>query len=180
MVVTLVVLLVLTLLAIGSTSSNRLQTVMATNNQFQLEAWNSSYVELTSRMRAINATPVTDGIPDYVRNLAETGDEKIFTPLNVLSANTSSNTNVEAGIRLVRTECLDEATGSSVGIIGTNDVILSSRTNLLTAGQSADQVGISSDQRQRIGINFTFGQKGVCTPEEEVADDVDIPTPGSI
>ena len=181
LVITMIVLLVLTMLAVNSTSSNRVQSVMARNNQFQLEAWNKSYSELTARINAINNLPADTGIPDFINRLSETGNNDIFTNLTPLSdLNVAAAREVTAAIRLVKIDCLDEGSGFSTGVIGTNDLILSSLTNLRTGGTTTNQIGISSNQRQRLSVNFTYGQKGVCTAEEEISNNVDIPVPGSV
>jgi hypothetical protein len=155
--------------------------VMARNNQFQLEAWNKSYSELTARINAINNLPADTGIPDFINRLSETGNNDIFTNLTPLSdLNVAAAREVTAAIRLVKIDCLDEGSGFSTGVIGTNDLILSSLTNLRTGGTTTNQIGISSNQRQRLSVNFTYGQKGVCTAEEEISNNVDIPVPGSV
>jgi len=205
LVMTLIVLLVLTMLAISSTSSNRLQSVMARNNQFQLEAWNSSYLEINARLRSISerkgdtsppaptgggsaAAPTEEvetdagGVPDFILGLVETGENDVYTPFSgdstetVLSKVDTNNATLETGVRLVKIDCFDETIGFSAGVIGTNDLIMQARTTLHIAGQATNEVGISSDQRQRFGVNFTFGQKGVCTPQEEVKNDLSIPS----
>ena len=131
-------------------------------------------------MRDVNAIGLAGNIPDYISNLEQTGNDETFTDLDPLSPKDTINSTVESGIRLVQIGCLDEETGTSAGVIGNFDLILASLTNLHTAGDENNQSGIASDQRQRFTVNFTLGQKGVCSPEEEIAESADIPVPGTV
>ena len=51
LIVVIVVLLALTLVGLASTDSGNLQRVMARNNQFRLEAFNSSHAEITAQLQ---------------------------------------------------------------------------------------------------------------------------------
>ena len=69
--ITLVVMLVLTIIAVASTNSNQTQAMMVRNNQFRLETFNTSYAEIDAQVDIINKRKISDGIPDYVLTLID-------------------------------------------------------------------------------------------------------------
>ena len=69
LVMTMIVLLALTILALASTSSNQLQSVMVRNSQFRLEAFNSSYAEIDAQVDLVNSRPLSEGPPDYINSV---------------------------------------------------------------------------------------------------------------
>lgn len=71
LVITLIVLLVLTVLAISSTNSNQSQALMVRNNQFRLEAFNTSYAEIDGQIDFVNNRQISDGVPDYLITLID-------------------------------------------------------------------------------------------------------------
>lgn len=77
LVVTMIVLLVLTLIAISATNSNQSQAIMVRNNQFRLEAFNTSYAEIDGQVDWINVRNLAAGVPVYLQVLIDGsfGDE---------------------------------------------------------------------------------------------------------
>ena len=71
LVVTLVVILALTVVAIGVTSSNQTQSIMVRNNQFRLEAFNASYSEIQAQLDWINNRELSEGAPDFIIDLID-------------------------------------------------------------------------------------------------------------
>ena len=71
LIITLVVMLVLTIIAVASTNSNQTQAMMVRNNQFRLETFNTSYAEIDAHIDVINKRKISDGIPDYVLTLID-------------------------------------------------------------------------------------------------------------
>jgi len=71
LIVTIVVLLGLTVLALATTNSNLSQSIMVRNNQFRLEEFNTSYAEIEGQVDAINVIPLSQGVPDYVISLID-------------------------------------------------------------------------------------------------------------
>lgn len=71
LVVTMIVLLVLTLIAISATNSNQSQSIMVRNNQFRLEAFNTSYAEIDGQVDFINMRDLSDGVPVYLQVLID-------------------------------------------------------------------------------------------------------------
>ena len=79
LVVTLVVLLGLTVLALASTNSNLGQSIMVRNSQFRLEEFNASYAEIEGQVDAINNSALSAGVPDYVINLIDGIVPKVYS-----------------------------------------------------------------------------------------------------
>lgn len=74
LVITLVVMLALTVVALGVTSSNQTQSIMVRNNQFRLEAFNVSYSEIDAQVDNINRRKISDGVPNWLIRLID-GDK---------------------------------------------------------------------------------------------------------
>lgn len=66
LIVTVVVLLALTSLALAATNSNQSQGLMVRNAQLRLEVFNASLAEIDAQIDAINSLNLNAGPPDYV------------------------------------------------------------------------------------------------------------------
>ena len=86
LLISIVVMLAMTILAVAATNSNNTQAFMVRNAQFRLETFNASYTEIDSQIDAINARQITDGAPDFLLELVTSGVEGV----NVNSAGTGS------------------------------------------------------------------------------------------
>lgn len=71
LLVTMVVLVALTVVALAVTNSNQSQSIMVRNNQFRLESFNVSYAEIDSQLYSINKRPISKGIPIYILELID-------------------------------------------------------------------------------------------------------------
>jgi hypothetical protein len=71
LIITLVVMLALTVVALGVTSSNQTQSIMVRNNQFRLEAFNVSYSEIDAQVDNINRRKLSDGVPNWLVRLID-------------------------------------------------------------------------------------------------------------
>lgn len=71
LIITLVVMLVLTIIAVASTNSNQTQAMMVRNNQFRLETFNTSYAEIDAQVDFVNKRKISDGIPGHVITLID-------------------------------------------------------------------------------------------------------------
>lgn len=69
--VTLVVLMALTVVAVAVTNSNQSQSIMVRNNQFRLETFNVSYSELDAQIDTINKRSLAQGIPAKLIKLVD-------------------------------------------------------------------------------------------------------------
>jgi len=87
LIITITVLLALTILALASTSSNQMQSIMVRNNQFRLEAFNVSYSELDAQIDILNQRDFTEAAPEYINALITTKDE--LQRLRISSADTN-------------------------------------------------------------------------------------------
>ena len=71
LLISVVVLLAMTVLALAATSSNQSQALMVRNAQFRMEAFNASYAEIDAQIDAINSRSLSDGVPDYISALID-------------------------------------------------------------------------------------------------------------
>lgn len=71
LLISVVVLLALTVLALAATNSNQGQFLMVRNAQFRIEAFNASASEIDAQIDAINARSLSDGVPDYINALID-------------------------------------------------------------------------------------------------------------
>jgi len=75
LVITIVVLLGLTILALAATKSNQIQSIMVRNNQFRLDAFNVAYSEIDAQVDAINRRAASEGVPRYIETLIISRDD---------------------------------------------------------------------------------------------------------
>ncbi len=68
LLISVVVLLVLTIIALASTNSNQLQSLMVRNAQLRMETFNASYTEIDAQIDVINSRTIseTERQPDYI------------------------------------------------------------------------------------------------------------------
>lgn len=66
LVITIVVLLAVTSLALAATNINQSQGLMVRNAQLRLEVFNASFSEIDAQIDAINSRNLTQGPPNYV------------------------------------------------------------------------------------------------------------------
>lgn len=71
LLITVVVMLALTILALASTNANQSQALMVRNAQFRFEMFNASYSEIDAQIRDVNARDITDGIPANINYLID-------------------------------------------------------------------------------------------------------------
>lgn len=172
LLITIIVLLGLTIIALSTSNTSRIQSIMARNAQFDLKAWNESFGEISLRLNALNARSVSEGIPDYISALeigadAECIDDGCETP-------PADPVQTIAKLALENIQCLSLTGGDSAGVTGTNNLKMEVISEIFDT-EGIQSTGIFSDQRQRFDVNFTYGQLGNCTPEEETGDSAPIP-----
>ena len=80
LLITVVVLLGLTLIAITLANSNQSQAIMARNNQLRVEVFNASFSEINAQTDAINSRNISEGPPPYIDALVNTDLNTVFTP----------------------------------------------------------------------------------------------------
>lgn len=66
LVITLIIVLALSVVAVGVTGSNQAQSLMAKSSQFRMESFNVSYTEIDAQIDAINKRKISDGLPDWM------------------------------------------------------------------------------------------------------------------
>lgn len=71
LIITLLVMLALTVVALAVTSSNQTQSIMVRNNQFRLESFNVSYTEIDAQVDALNNRKISDGVPTWLIGLID-------------------------------------------------------------------------------------------------------------
>ncbi len=71
LLISVVVLLAMTLLALAATNSNQSQALMVRNAQFRMEAFNASFAEIDAQINSINDRSLSDGVPDYINALID-------------------------------------------------------------------------------------------------------------
>lgn len=84
LVLTIVVLLAVTSLALAATNSNQSQSLMVRNAQLRLEAFNASYNEIEGQVATINELKLSDGPPDYVLALIDSNVGEIVNATTVV------------------------------------------------------------------------------------------------
>lgn len=68
LLISVVVLLALTIIALASTNSNQLQSLMVRNSQLRMETFNASYAEIDAQIDAINTRSLTlEEQPAYIQ-----------------------------------------------------------------------------------------------------------------
>jgi len=100
LLLTVVVLLGLTIIAITITNSNQTQSTLVRNNQFRLEAFNASYTEIDAQIDAINQRTLSSGPPTYVNVLisgslndrVEAGDSELELLAKAAEVSTDGDT----------------------------------------------------------------------------------------
>ena len=71
LLISIVVMLALTVLALAATNSNQTQAFLVRNAQFRLETFNASFTELDAHVDFINGRPLSAGVPEYVVDLID-------------------------------------------------------------------------------------------------------------
>lgn len=71
LLISIVVMLALTVLALAATNSNQTQAFMVRNAQFRLETFNASFTEIDGQIDFINERPIADGIPEVIAALID-------------------------------------------------------------------------------------------------------------
>ena len=66
LIVTMIVVLALSVVAVGVTTNNQMQSLMARSAQFRMESFNISYAEIDAQIDAINKRKISDGVPRWV------------------------------------------------------------------------------------------------------------------
>lgn len=66
LLITLIVVLALSIVAVGVTGSNQAQSLMAKSSQFRMESFNASYTEIDAQIDAINKRKISDGLPNWM------------------------------------------------------------------------------------------------------------------
>lgn len=150
LVVTMIVLLALTAVAIGVTSSNQSQSIMVRNNQFRLETFNVSYAEIDAQIDAINRRKISEGDPSWMSKLLnnDVGDRVWYGATNsadvmTLLVSTPSTFVTRGGAHEYRGNCIIE--GEQIGIgkesYQCNEIELESSAKMT-------DTSVESDQRQ--------------------------------
>lgn len=148
LVVTMIVLLALTAVAIGVTSSNQTQSIMVRNNQFRLETFNVSYAEIDAQIDAINRRKISEGDPSWMSKLLNNDvGERVWygatNPADVMTLLVSTpNTFVtRGGAHEYRGNCIIK--GEQIGIgkesYQCNEIELESSAKMTNTSVESDQ-----------------------------------------
>ena len=151
LIITLVVMLVLTIIAVASTNSNQTQAMMVRNNQFRLETFNTSYAEIDAQVDFVNKRKISDGIPDHVITLIDgvtnqkvwhgaAGDGQSERELALLVPTNASELEREitqwySGVCLV----FGEQLGAGIEKIACDEIKIDSDTALMNTRVSSNQ-----------------------------------------
>ena len=73
LLITMVVVLALSIVAVGVTGGNQAQSLMARNSQFRMESFNASYTEIDAQIDAINKRKISDGLPGWMATTLNNG-----------------------------------------------------------------------------------------------------------
>jgi hypothetical protein len=90
LIITIVVLLALTVLALAATNSNQSQTLMVRNSQFRFDSFNASYTEIDGQVEAINLRDISLGVPDYLLVLIDGAIQGIIRSPGTAEADTAA------------------------------------------------------------------------------------------
>ncbi|WP_147250883.1 pilus assembly PilX family protein [Arenicella xantha] len=82
LLITMVVLIVLTVIAVTATNNSQTQAFMVRNNQFRLETFNASYAEIDAQIDTINKRKLSDGVPSYIIAMTDNAVGTTVTPAN--------------------------------------------------------------------------------------------------
>lgn len=150
LIMTLIVLLVLTVVAVGVTNSNQSQSIMVRNSQFRLESFNVSFAEIDAQIDNLNRRKLSDGVPVWMIKLID-GDvgERVASGAAVTTDQISFETSVPNDflVRDVAQEfrgtCLVFGQQAGVGVekVRCNEVVIESDANL-------KNTSVASNQRQ--------------------------------
>ncbi len=66
LLITMIVVLALSVVAVGVTGSNQAQSLMARSSQFRMESFNASYAEIDAQLDKINKRKISDGLPAWM------------------------------------------------------------------------------------------------------------------
>ncbi len=144
LVITIVVMLGLTVMALAATNSNQSQSIMVRNNQFRLEAFNISYAEIDAQTYAINKRKLSDGVPNYILPIidGQSGDKTTLGVNDMAVLATTPNTYMT---REVAHEFLGpclvfgQEVGEGAEKIRCNELKLESEAKLVNTGVVSDQ-----------------------------------------
>ncbi len=160
MIVTLVVLLVLTIIGVSAIDSNNLQSVMTRNNQYRLETFNGSNVEIEAQLTFYTFS-APDGIAQPIVDLlgGDVGASLAFDSSKTPSENTlaerSTNPSFQKEISLKRASgcpvfgsTINTSSGGEIGGSGAK------KCSLLQIDSSAgyENPQIKSEQVQTFSI----------------------------
>jgi hypothetical protein len=147
LLISIVVMLALTVLALAATNSNQTQAFMVRNAQFRLETFNASATEIDAQVDAINIRSIADGIPQPIRFLI---DSVPGTQLNVNNEGLrfearATDTYMDQTLNNVyRGPCITTNTdlGAGVARLRCDEVLIRTSSELINSGQ------VRSDQNQ--------------------------------
>lgn len=153
LLLTVVVLLGLTIIAITITNSNQTQSILVRNNQFRLEAFNASYTEIDAQIDAINQRTIAAGPPEYVNVL--------------ISGNLNDSLDAgDSGLELLAKAAEASQPDESTDLVG--NVQASTTVDASAAGAGNDGLDGGSDEKndfsKAVGINRGVSQvyRGPC------------------
>ena len=153
LLISVVVLLVLTIVALAATDSNQLQSLMMRNAQFRMEAFNASYTEIDAQVDSINARDLSEEEtePTYLRAIIDGRRAGVV-------ASTVESSSVQLELQaptepdymqqdveqkyLVQCDVFGERLGAGQGNVQCASITISS------GAQFTDRASIRSDQRQ--------------------------------
>ena len=113
LLITMVVVLALSIVAVGVTGGNQAQSLMARNSQFRMESFNASYTEIDAQIDAINKRKISDGLPTW---LASTLNHGLGTRMSSAAEETSERIDLKSAVddRFSNREVAQEYRGNCI------------------------------------------------------------------
>ena len=147
LLISIVVMLALTVLALAATNSNQTQAFMVRNAQFRLETFNASFTEIDAQIDVINNRATADGVPEAELALISS---TVGTEITDASASLDFQARAEAGYmdqtlsKLYRGPCAVGGSdlGAGVARIRCDEILIQASSTLVNSGQ------VQSDQNQ--------------------------------
>lgn len=154
LLISVVVLLVLTIVALAATDSNQLQSLMVRNAQFRMEAFNASYTEIDAQIDSINSSndqpaylqAVIDG--RISRVVASSDGSSPITLPRLAPAEASYMTQTVEQRYLVQCDVFGDQLGAGQGNIQCAGITINSDS------QFTDRTSIESNQRQVFNYKY--------------------------
>lgn len=146
LLISVVVLLAMTVLALASTNSNQNQALMVRNAQFRMEAFNASFAEIDGQIDSINTRSLADGVPNYINALIDNSVGSSInhqsTPIAIPQFSTGETTYLTQTVgQTYRGVCptFGEQVGAGAETIRCSEILIDSGAELVNTTVRSDQ-----------------------------------------